>query len=310
MNPRTRARLLRLYPPSWRARYGEELEALILASRADGGGGWRGTIDVAGAGLRERLRSWGLSGDGPSEQRTRSALLAILSSWALIVLGGGALQRFSEHWEATTPASARALPSAAFGVLVIAGALGCALIATGILIALPGLGRLWRAGGLTTVRRPLAAAAAVTVAAAAATGCLVLWAHQLDSAQRNGGDLAYSLAFLAWAALAAATLLSWTGAAVACGRRISLSETVMRVEAGLGVAVAVAAITATTAACVWWAALATDAPWVLHGSITGSGGSALAAPMLLAAALMALGSVIAATGARVCAKRLPRSTGD
>ncbi len=307
MNPRLRAWLMRLYPPAWRSRYGDELEALILASEADGSGGWRTTIDLAGAGLRERLRGWGLSGDGPQEERNRGALLLVLVSWALMVLGGGTVQRFSEHWEAGTPVSARAFPAAVFEVLVIAGALGCAFLATGILIALPSLMRLLRAGGRPGIGRPVARACFTTLVAVTATVCLAGWAQGLSNAQRNGGDAAYSVAFLAWAGVMAATLLAWTAAAVACGLRIELSRRVMRAEAWLCVAVAVASITATAAACLWWASLAAHAPWVLQGSLPGMGGSALAAPLLLAASLMALGTVMAAAGARICARGLLQS---
>jgi len=44
---------LRLYPRSWRQRYGAELEALIEDSQP----GWRGAIDIARGGVAMRLRS-------------------------------------------------------------------------------------------------------------------------------------------------------------------------------------------------------------------------------------------------------------
>ena len=43
--------LIRLYPHSWRARYGAEFEALLV----DGGGGIRTSINVVGSALRERI---------------------------------------------------------------------------------------------------------------------------------------------------------------------------------------------------------------------------------------------------------------
>ena len=45
--------ILRLYPAPWRARYGEELAALL----AETGAGPRTWIDLARAGLRERMRA-------------------------------------------------------------------------------------------------------------------------------------------------------------------------------------------------------------------------------------------------------------
>lgn len=296
MNARLQALLMRLYPAPWRARYGAELEGLIAAAQTDRHPGLRTTADLAVAGFRERLRAWGLSGDDPGE-RARAGLLLVLCSWALVVLGGAGVQRFSEHWQAATPRTSRGLATDAFHALVLAGSAGCVLIAAGILVALPSLVRLLRSGGWPGLRVPLAAALALTLASIAAGSLLVGWAHGLSSSQRNGADMLYVAGFLFWAGLLSATLLAWTGAAVACGRRISLSSHLLKVEAGLAVAVAIASFIVTAAACVWWGALAANAPWVLTGRAPGSGANALAVPMLLATALMALGTLIALIGA-------------
>ena len=58
------ARLLRWYPPAWRARYGDELAALIdddLAGRAPT---CRFRCSIAAAGLREHAHEAGLAGVG------------------------------------------------------------------------------------------------------------------------------------------------------------------------------------------------------------------------------------------------------
>ena len=51
MTPRMAHRLVRLYPPEWRARYGEEFEALLV----HGPGGWRAVANVLVSALRERV---------------------------------------------------------------------------------------------------------------------------------------------------------------------------------------------------------------------------------------------------------------
>ena len=301
MSARARALLLRCFPPAWRARYGSELELLIVASHEEGAPRWRTAADVPGAGARERMRAWGLAGDGGSaEEEARSGVLLVLGSWALLTLGGAGVQKFSEHWEEITPGPSRALPAGAFEGLVLAGALGSALLATGMLLALPRLAARLRTGGWARLRGPALRTVAASVVLILATAGLAAWAHGLTNAQRNGADAPYGLAFLAWVALAAITLIAWTVLAGRCARLIELSGGLLLSEAWLALAVAIAAVTATLSTALWWGALAASAPSVLHGRSAG-GGSALAFPLILDAGAMALGSLLALTGARRCA---------
>jgi hypothetical protein len=86
----------------------------------------------------------------------------------------------------------------------------------------------------------------------------------------------------------------WTVAAVTVTRRLDLTPPVLAVEARLAVGLAAVMATITAATAVWWAALAADAPWFLHGTVAGRPSSAfdprLALTMLvmLAAATAAL----------------------
>jgi len=309
MSAPARRLLLRSFPPAWRARYGAELELLILASREGGAPRWRTAADVLGAGARERLRSWGLAGDGGSaEEDARSGVLLVLGSWALLTLGGAGVQKFSEHWEELTPGPHRALPAGAFDGLVLAGALGSGLLAAGMLLALPRLLALLRAGGWALLRGQALRTVAGTIVLILATVGLAAWAHGLSTAQRNGADAPYGLAFLAWIALAAITLIAWTVLAGRCARMIELSGALLISEAWLALAVAIAALTATFSTALWWGALAASAPSVLHGRPAG-GGSALAFPLILDAGAMALGSLLALTGARRCVGLLRTARG-
>jgi len=303
LSARVRAGLLRCYPPAWRARYGAELEQLILASHGEGAPAWRIAVDVLAGGGRERLRAWGLAGGGSSEEEARSGVLLVLGSWALLVLGGAGVRKFSEHWKGLTPSSRRALPAGAFDVLVIAGALGSVLLSAGVLLALPRLLAALRNGGWRRVRRAALGTVGLTIALALATAGLAVWAHGLNSSQRNGADAPYGLAFLGWASLGALTLIAWTGLAGRCARLIGLSGPLLRFEAGLALAVTLAAIAATVAMALWWGALADGAPSVLHGRATG-GGSALVFPLMLDAAAMALGSLLALAGGHRCTRLL------
>ena len=53
------ARLLRWYPADWRARYGDEMAALLHDALADGRGGPRLSLNVAREGLAARLAAPG-----------------------------------------------------------------------------------------------------------------------------------------------------------------------------------------------------------------------------------------------------------
>jgi hypothetical protein len=303
--PRTSGWLVRLYPPAWRARYGEELEALIVASSDGRRVTWRVRADVALGAVRERLRAAGLTGDGPAPTRVRGGALLTLCAWALFTVAGLAVQKFSEHWQDATPADSRALPSAAFAALVIAAVCGSLLVLAGIGSAMPSLAAFLRAGGWPTIRRRVVIAAVVTGAAIAATVALVVWAHALTGRERDGHDLAYAIAFVAWALLIVATLFSWTAAAVAAAGRLRLPAATLRIASRLagGAAVAMAAMTAATA--VWWASLADAAPWFLAGRPVGSNASPVAPELAVAATLMLLATLLGGAGAYRAARALP-----
>jgi hypothetical protein len=302
---RTSARLVRLYPPTWRARYGDELEGLIVEASGGQRVPWRLRIDVALGAARERMRAAGLARDRDPGERVRAGALLTLCAWALFVIAGGLVQRVSEHWQDAMAPGNRALPSAAFAVLV-AGALAASLLVlAGIAAALPSLSAFLRGGGWPSIRRRVITAGRVTAAAAIGLLALVLWAHRLGARERNGADLAYALAFVAWALLAAAALLTWTGAAVTIARRIRLPAATLKTEAWLATGVAAAMGAMTAATLVWWVAVADAAPWFLTGAPAGTSASPWAPQLLLAAVLMLLATAAGAAGAHRGLRALP-----
>ncbi len=292
---RTSGVLLRLYPSGFRARYGEELEALILET-SDGRIPWRVRVDVALAALRERLHAAGFAGTGPSGERMRSGTLLVLAAWAVFVVAGIGVQRFSEHWRAATPIGHRGLPAAAFHALLAGAATGSVLVLAGVGIAAPSLVRFLRAGGGRQVTRHLLFAVGLTVAAGGALAGLVAWAHGLDAWRRNGHDAAYATGAAACGVLLIGALAAWTVAGSAIARRLDLSPTLLRVETWLAAALALMMVTMTAATAVWWAALAHSAPAFFAADPAGKA-SPLAPVMLAATLLMVLASAAAAIGA-------------
>lgn len=290
--------LSRLYPLAWRERYGEELEALIVEASGGGRVPLRTRADVALGAARERLRSAGLSGDGAPGERVRGGSLLVLCAWTLFVVAGMSVQKLSEHWQAATPPGSRSLPAGAFDGLVAAAAVGSVLVLAGIAAVAPTLLGFLRGGGWPSVRRRVLTAALVTLLAIAATVALVAWGHGLTDRQRNSSHLgAYGIYAAVWALLIVCCLASWTAAAVATARRLSLPAAILRLEARLGAAVAVCMAAMTAATALWWAALASAAPWFLADGPAGSTASPLAPALLVSALLMLVATLAATAGA-------------
>ncbi|MEO9175965.1 MAG: hypothetical protein ABI317_10680, partial [Gaiellales bacterium] len=257
--------LLRLYPPAWRARYGAELEELLVQT-AGGDVSARAGLDLVRSAARERLRSAGLAGDGlPPGERARGGTLLVLWAWIVFVLAGLAVQRRSEHWQTGTPAHDRALPAGAFDALQIGAVIGSAIVLAAIAVALPGLVRLIRAGRWPEIRRWIVLSTSVSAIAIVAFGALVRFAHGLDQQQRNGHDLRYSVAFVVCAIVLAAALGCWTVAATIVARRLELPRRVLRGQAAAAAGAAAAMAVMVVATTVWWESLAspTVSPLVL-----------------------------------------------
>jgi hypothetical protein len=309
MSPaRTAARLLRLYPASWRVRYGDELETLILDMSGGGRVPWRIRADVAMAGGRERLRASGL-GDDPPGARVRGGASLVLWAWALFVVAGAIVQKTSEHWQRALPAGRHSAATVAFGGLIGVAVVAAVLVVAGIALTLPALARFLGAGGWAQIRRPVTRAAAITAVFALATVGLVVWAHGLSSRDRQGHDAAYALTATVWALLGAGTLGAWTLAATRAAARLTLPATLLRLETRVATAVAAALGVMATATAVWWVSVATVAPTALTGSLGGRG-SAFVPQLVLAMVLMLAALGLAGAGARRATRALPDLAGD
>lgn len=300
-------RLLRVYPPAWRARYGDELTVLIEEIEAEARMSWRVRLDVVRAGIVERVRVLDPKGRPPRE-RAREGTLLVLYAWMLFVVGGFGVQRASEHWQAVTPTGKQGLPSAAFDVVFVTAGVGSLLVLAGVTLSLPRLTALLRSGGWARIRRPIRRAALLTLLTIAATAGLSAWAHSLTPAARNGSDRFYGGAFLAWVVLFAALLFAWANAAAATARNLVLPLELLRTEARLGAALSAAMAVTTIATAVWWGTLASAAPWFFEGRPAGSHASALVPNMIVPALLMLCATALGLIGATRAARAVKASS--
>jgi hypothetical protein len=131
---RRAARLLRWYPPSWRARYGEEFTELLIAGFAEQPRSARRSIDVARGGLVARLAATGLSGHRlePAEQARAALATAACSMAAFLAFGIAMWAQLTIGWEWSSPPGA----ATRFGMVAMSAA--TALLAVlGLAAALP-----------------------------------------------------------------------------------------------------------------------------------------------------------------------------
>lgn len=289
---------LRWYPRSWRARYGDELTAL-LEDEYGRSAPTRVRVSLVSGGLRQRARQSGLTGDAvPAADGVRTGALVILGAWVAFVVAGASFAKFSEHFDQALPHSlgAHHVPDLAFTVLQAMAGAASILVVAGALLAAPSFLRFLRAGGWVSMRGHFLRALPCTVVTIAVTAPLLVWAHHLPSHQPNGGIHWSGVLFLVWTALIVITLTSWTAVAVAAGRRIELSRAVLTMEAILAAAVAFAMVTMVVATAVWWGAMATDAPAFLSASPAGLPGSSWDILLVATVVLMVVAAGTAATG--------------
>jgi hypothetical protein len=132
--------LLALYPEPWRARYGEEMRALM----EDDPPGTRGFASLLRGAAQSHLRpqrSWrrGL----PPESSMRLSVGGLFACWILVSLAGACFAKETEHMDAFE--HMHPLLSAARGMIIAGAALGAVAVAVG------GLPLLWHA--LVAARR-------------------------------------------------------------------------------------------------------------------------------------------------------------
>jgi len=291
------------YPSAWRERYGDELCALIEDQQDGRPPTARLRMQLALAGLRERAHeAWNVGPGASPAERARSGILLVLGGWTAFVVAGTSFAKLAEHFQGALSRPDRALPSHAFDVVEVAAAIAGAVVVLGVGLLLPAFVRLIRAGGWSGIRgHVLWAIALIGVALALGVG-MVAWAGSLSPAQRNGADPAYAATFVCLALFGSLAVAQSARAAGATLRRLELSRSRLLVESGLAAIVAAAMGTMTVATAIWWGAIATDAPWFLHGARAG----VAASPMDLRLAGTSVGMLGAALVGGLGISRLGR----
>jgi hypothetical protein len=291
-------RLLRWYPSSWRARYGDEFIALLEDRLPESPLTIRMRSSVAMAGLRERCYGSGMVGSQSSALiQRRTGSLTVLVAWSIMAVGGAGLTKMAEHFSSALPASTRGLADLAYDTTAVAGIVGTLFVCAGAIVAIPGLVRFLRKSQWTEIRQVVVGAAGATVALVAMTTGISLWAHHLNVAQRNGSDNWYSAVFLVFVLLVVTTIGLWTVASIAIASRISFTPRALRWESRLALGVTLSSLVVVGSAVTWWVQLSMHAPWFLAGTSTGNAASPWSIQVALTGFVMAFATATALWGA-------------
>jgi hypothetical protein len=286
------ARRLRWYPPAWRLRYGEEMVMLMNDVYGHGDVPLRGRLDIVRGGLRERVRGWGLGGDGSPVERVRAGSLLVLVAWGFVTVGGLVFAKASEHWTAAASVGALSMPWVGFALVAGCAALALIGIGAAFAVVVPPFARFIGHGGWRQVRHSITGAVALSAITVAAGAGLSVWAHQLTNAQRNGTGTGYGIAFVFAAVLLLASLAGWIVAAVDAARRVPLPDDVVRACGWIALGVTAASALVLVGTALWWAWFGWNVPYYISGT-----GSPLTVNLIGASASMLIGVCVAARGA-------------
>jgi hypothetical protein len=308
MNARPdRDRVLRWYPTRWRSRYEEEFLAYLDDRYGQTRLPRRALFSIAFSGLRERGRESGLIGDRvPASHQRKSGALVILVAWSIMILGGAVLQKSSEHFNSSLSTQSRFIARAAFDTTAVAGVVGCLFVMAGAAAAIPAFTRHLRAERWSSVRRSFTKPLIATVLLLGAAGGLSVWAHELDSAQRNGSNDWYTSAFLACVFLVVVTIALWTRALVGVAIRCDFTARELQRESFLALGVSLSSLCVLAGTIAWWIQMAQHAPWFFGGTANGTSSSPWPPNLVIAGSVMLIGTVVALCGAtRILRTYLP-----
>ncbi len=275
---RRAATLVRWYPKSWRARYGDEFVALLMADLTDRPHSWRRGADVARTGLSTRLSATGLGRPTlPPVDQIRCSMAAVVSAvavflafavamWAQLTVGW----QWSQPDAAATKAAVVVITSgmALFAALALLAAVPVvwavlvgivrrrqpglvgpsALFVVGTVLVIVGsrhFGNGWPGtGGHAWAGQGLVPGGVAAFSWASTLSISSYWAHP-------GALASFPLAELGWMALSPLAIAGVVVGATKTVRRLELSPRAWRYEAGLARAAAMGMLI-VLGACGGW----------------------------------------------------------
>jgi hypothetical protein len=291
-------RLMRWYPTSWRARYGDELVALLEDTYGDKKLSFAHRLGIIWGGLFEHLHEFGHHHDSRApRENVRAGSLVVLWGWTMLIVAGSAFAKVTEHWNLATPRPDRQLPTSAYNVIQIAACFGAVVVMLAAAIVIPAVVRFIYSGGWAEIRRPVQNAMTASATTILLTVAMMIWSHHLGAAQRNTG-LGAHLVGSVWAFLVVTTIVLCAFAAISVARHIHLSPDVLRIMGAFALSLAVAIVAVVGGTLVWAISIAHHAPSLLIGANTNLFDVPGTLVEIMVALLMCTGFICAVAGAR------------
>ena len=283
-------RLLRWYPPRWRARYGGELTALLEDMYVTASSVPRlHRLDLARSGLAERAREAGVVGlSQDPDLRLRSGSVLILCGWAFYIVAGAMFVKVADRWSTESSHVGHWVATSGFALVALACGAGCLVVLVAALLALRPFVRFVQAGAWREVRRPISLAAVSVLASVVLFGVLVARAHGMSAHGRNGGDPSYSALFVLVSLMSFAAVGCATAAAVSVACKVELSGRMLRTLGFMAVGLVSLMGLTLVSLMAWWASEAVHSPGFL-AQVIGNGvpfESSVAPPTLVASGLL------------------------
>ncbi len=272
------ARLLRWYPRSWRARYGDEFAELLAAEVSERPRCWRRTANVVRSGVVARLTTAGLSGHRlePADQVLASLASLGCALAVFLAFGAAMLAQLTIGWQWAAPdtvgtTAAVIVMSGVMLLLVVLAVLAAAPVAVAVMNRIVRR----RASGIVRPTLLFLAGTALLVVGARHFGngwpgtgghpwahqglvpggvAAFLWASTLSFSSywaHPGALLSFPPAEVAWMVVSPSAMVCMAVGATKVVRRLELAPTTARYEWRIGRVAAAAMAAFLVGSCSW-----------------------------------------------------------
>lgn len=255
--------MVRWYPASWRERYGDEFEALLIDTYGEERIPAGVQVSLMRAAIVEHLRTFGRGDDDVSSHGLRLGFAFVLCGWALLFISGCAFAKMTEHWSGFTPRGDRIIPTISFDAVEVAAGAGVTLFLTAAVTAFAAFSRFVRNGGWAKIARPVRRALLTVAAMSLLSFGILVINHAVPS---GGSDLYVGWI---WAISVSGTISTGALAAAAVARHLPMRQLLLRFEAWLALLLTPAMFTIFGGALAWTVSTAIYAPQLLSGSGSG-----------------------------------------
>lgn len=276
--------LIRLHPPQWRRRYGDEFATVVDSALAGGTSRWRVTVDVARGAADAHLHPSLTEGSSPTAS-LRAASSTAFCAFIVFVIGGIGFQKMTE--DPSFSSAAHAHPILAWSYrLVVGGAVvaGVAIAAAALPVAIA-MTRQARVGRRDMLRLLVIPPVAAGVSLLSIVGLARLGGH-VDHMHAAGNVALFCIVV----ALGVATAVIWGSSAASAMQGAAVSGRALRAQV-VPLGLAAAAMAVVTVGVVGWGVALRASDAALFQSDNGLFATSMGPSWVGAVTVMALATI-------------------